>query len=285
MESAVGVNALLSVVIPAHDESALLGRLLVRLLSEDPDGRLEIVVVANGCTDDTASVARGASPRVRVVETPEASKIAALNLGDRAASTFPRAYVDADVRISTADLVAVASALSADAGRMVASPAFTVDARRSTWLVRQYYRVWGLSEYRRQGHIGSGVYVLSRQGRERFSDFPDVIADDRFVQTRFAPDERLTVTEATFSVDAPRTFRALLRRSTRIALGNLQLGGGSARTGAGRLFARVARRPRLWLAFPVYAFGFLVARRRARRLWDRGELSDWHRDETTRVAG
>ncbi|MGW3138555.1 glycosyltransferase, partial [Streptomyces sp. NPDC001139] len=60
-----------SIVIPAHNEAPVLGRLLDALLADslsadDPD----IVVVCNGCTDDTASVAAARGPRVRVVAPP-----------------------------------------------------------------------------------------------------------------------------------------------------------------------------------------------------------------------
>src|SRR3954467_3664021 len=86
-----------SIVIPAHDEGAVLGRLLdgIAPLGDDHD----VLVVANGCTDDTADVVRARS-WCRLVEIAEASKIAALNAGDAAARTFPRIYLDADVTVS-----------------------------------------------------------------------------------------------------------------------------------------------------------------------------------------
>lgn len=46
-----------SVIVPAHNEEQVIGRLLEQLL-DDPDGGLEIWVVCNGCTDRTADVAR-----------------------------------------------------------------------------------------------------------------------------------------------------------------------------------------------------------------------------------
>ena len=47
-----------SVVIPAHDEAQVIGRTLRGVLDRTAAGRLEVVVVCNGCTDDTAEVAR-----------------------------------------------------------------------------------------------------------------------------------------------------------------------------------------------------------------------------------
>ena len=284
------MTAELSVVIPAHDESVLIGQTLAGLVASDPEGRLELVVVANGCTDDTAAIARAVSPRIRVVEIAEASKVAALNAGDRAATVFPRAYVDADVRVTARALLAVARRLDDDPAR-IGAPALSVDVSAASSAVRNYYRIWDLSEYRAAGHVGSGVYVLSEGGRARFGQFPELIADDRYVQQLFEPAERVTVEGEEFTVPAPRTLRALVKRGTRIASGNLQLEKAhpslTAGSASGRflpLMRRVAVRPRLWWAFAVYCYGYAAPRVRARSLSARGRIPDWNRDETTRSA-
>ncbi|WP_164863482.1 glycosyltransferase family 2 protein [Agromyces sp. LHK192] len=279
----------MSVVIPAHQEAALIGRILRRIVREDPDGAIEIVVVANGCTDDTAQVAAAVDPRITVVELAEGSKTAALNAGDRAASAFPRAYVDADVSISVPTLLALADELDRPGGPLVASPRFHVDTSGASAAVRAYYRVWALSEYRATGHIGSGVYAVSEAGRARWDEFPDVIADDRFVQQRFVPDERATLERASFTVRAPRTFAAQLARATRIHAGNRQLPAAmqvAAQAPAsdryGALLRRVASRPRLWPAFAVYCVGYGVPIVRARIAAALGRTTGWNRDDTVR---
>ena len=63
---------MISVIIPAHNEAALLGDTLNHLLKDTAPGTLEIVVACNGCTDNTAKIARAFEPSVRVVETPVA---------------------------------------------------------------------------------------------------------------------------------------------------------------------------------------------------------------------
>ncbi|MGI5212308.1 glycosyltransferase [Plantactinospora sp. CA-290183] len=100
-----------SVVVAAHNEAALLGRTLRTLLADARPGEFEVVVVANGCTDRTAEVARSV-PGVRALELPEPSKPAALNAGDRAATGFPRIYLDADIALTTAAARALAAAVA-----------------------------------------------------------------------------------------------------------------------------------------------------------------------------
>ena len=107
-------------IVPAHNEGALIGRTLRTMLTGHKPNELEIVVVCNGCRDDTAAVARAVGPPVRVLETPQASKSLALNLGDASASGWPRLYVDADVLIDLPSLRATVAAL--ENGALAAAP-------------------------------------------------------------------------------------------------------------------------------------------------------------------
>jgi glycosyltransferase involved in cell wall biosynthesis len=86
----------------------------------DP-GEMDIIVVANGCTDDTAEVAASFGPAVRVLTLPAASKQDALTAGDRAAADFPRIYVDADLELRADDIRALTAALS-QPGVLAAAP-------------------------------------------------------------------------------------------------------------------------------------------------------------------
>src|SRR4051794_10857255 len=49
-----------SIVIPAHNEEAVLARCLRVLLAGSQPGELDVIVVANACTDRTAEIAREA---------------------------------------------------------------------------------------------------------------------------------------------------------------------------------------------------------------------------------
>ena len=284
------MSARMSVVIPAHDEAAVIGRLLAGLTGDPRSADLEIVVVANGCRDATVVVARAFEPSIRVVEITEASKTAALEAGDAEATAFPRAYVDADVMVDVAALLALADVLDAPDGPSVASPTLEVDASAASWPVRQHYRIWGLTDYRLAGHIGSGIYAMSEAGRARFGAWPSVIADDRFVQQLFLPSERAILDGHVFTVRSARSIGAHLRRSTRIARGNLELPSDLQHAampsvpgrGSG-LLRRVVRRPVLWPAFAVYCVTSTVPKRRARRLIAGQRAPEWARDDTSRA--
>jgi glycosyltransferase involved in cell wall biosynthesis len=293
----------LSIVVPAHNEEAVIGRNLAHALADAQPGEFEVVVAVNGSTDRTAQVARDSAPGLQPpivaleIETP--SKVAALNAADAEAEVFPRVYLDADVTIDTDALRALALALKDPEQPRVAAPKLDVDASASTWPVRSFYRIWALTDFRQHGHIGSGVYAVSRAGRDRFGEFPDIIADDTFIQQLFAYDERVTLADHSFSVRAPATMRALVRRSARTAAGNTQLkehfaaGGAGAGNDAGEswgggssvknLLRRVARRPRLWIDFPVYCFGYLAPQYLARKKRRSGRMNVWERDDSSRV--
>jgi glycosyltransferase involved in cell wall biosynthesis len=204
-----------SVVIPAHDEARVIERCLHTLLDGAEPDEFEIVVVANGCTDDTAARARRVDPSVTVVEVAQADKAGALNVGDTIATSFPRFYLDADVQLDAASARRVASAL-ADGPALAAAPVLVVDTDSSTWPVRAWYRMWRRTAWSTESMIGSGVCALSAEGRSRFGPFPDVKAEDLWISSRFAPEERRAVDGASFTVTAAANLPLHVRRTVRV---------------------------------------------------------------------
>lgn len=274
---------LLSVVIPAHDEASVLARCLDSVYSDFAPGEVEVVVVANGCSDDTADVARAHPGRPQVLELPQGSKPAALNAGDRAVSAHPRAYVDADVRLSPGALRSVVAEL--DRGALVAAPRprFAVSGR--PYAVRAFYATWQRLPFLREAPVGNGVYVLSEQGRRRFVDFPDITADDLFVLRLFTRPERAVAEDAFFVVETPRSLRYLMRVRRRVYAGNAEVElhyPGAAPSGASpaRSLLRLVRTPADLVPVSVYALVGLVAKRQALRSPAR---RTWERDDSTRL--
>lgn len=276
---------LASVVVPAHDEEAVIARLLGALAEEAP-GEIEVVVACNGCTDATADIAR--SHGARVVEVDAPSKIAALNAGDEAATAFPRLYVDADVHLTGRAVADVARAL-AEPAVLCAAPPLAVEVRDRPWTIRAYYAVWCRLPYLRDRYVGSGVFAMSEAGRARFDRFPDVIADDLFARNLFAAAERAVVPTTPFVIEAPWTLRALIRRRIRIDAGNRELARRRdlpALPGAddrGDPWWRVVvARPSLAPAAICYVTVNLVARFIGRGAPGGADRVGWGRDDTTR---
>lgn len=281
------MTPIMSVVIPAHDEVAIIERTLLPMLEGDDE--LEIIVVANACNDHTAAVVTNLSSRIRVVEIDEASKIAALNAGDAVATVLPRAYVDADVRVSLDALRALAVSLADPCDARVAAPSLRVSTSNASWAVRRYYQAWALSTYRRDGHVGSGIYAVSAAGRSRWATFPDVIADDRFVQLQFSAQERTTLADHYFEVPAPRTLGAVIRRGARIKAGNvelhsLQVPGAASRPGVRAMLTIGVRQPRLWAALGVYCVAYAAIVVRAGWIVRRPAPIAWNRDDSSRES-
>lgn len=88
-----------SIVIPAHDEEAVILRTLDGLRPLIERRLVEVVVACNGCSDRTAAVAASVDG-VIVLQTPRPLKTAALNAADSAATAWPRLYLDADIEIT-----------------------------------------------------------------------------------------------------------------------------------------------------------------------------------------
>ena len=210
-------SALGSVVIPAHDEAAVIGRCLDELCAGFVPGELDVIVVCNGCTDQTAAVVRSSRHRVRVIELGSASKPAALRAGDAAASTFPRLYLDADVSLPGSAARRVLERLAG--GAIAARPPIRYDAEASSWPVRRYYRARSRLPAVLGSLWGAGVYGLSAAGRRRFGAFPDLIADDFWVDGQFDAAEVEIVDCAPVLVRAPRTSRDLVKVLRRVYLG------------------------------------------------------------------
>lgn len=273
-----------SVLIAAHDEGAVLGACLDHLLAGAAPGELEVVVAANGCTDDTVAVA-AARPGVRVVEVARPGKTGALNAAEAVATRFPRVYLDADIAVSAAALRALAAALTGEGAALVATPDRVLDVAGRPWPVRGYFAVQRRLPAFEDGLFGRGLVAVSERGRGRFDRFPAVLADDLFLDSLFGPDERVRLPEVSTTVATPLRTRDLVRRLVRVRRANAALrGAGSAVRAADRWsWLRDVVVPRPWLAPAAvpYVAITLWAALLARRTPAPGAA--WGRDESTRV--
>ena len=222
---------MISVIIPAYQEEAVIGGCLGALVAQtvlaDRACAVEAIVVANGSTDRTAEIARAwvapaskAGLRLEVVELTAPGKAQALNEGDRRASGSIRVYLDADVICGPGLLRDLSSALATDAPRF-ASGELTIRPPQSA-VSRAYGRVWTALPFVRDGVAGCGLYAVHAAGRRRWAAFPAIHSDDKFVRLCFAPEERVQV-PSRYLWPLPEGLRNLVRVRRRWCEGNLEL--------------------------------------------------------------
>jgi glycosyltransferase involved in cell wall biosynthesis len=280
--------AVASVVIPAHDEAASIGRTL-RALRTGLDGHeLDVVVVCNGCSDDTAEVARRADPRARVLEIAQPSKNEAVRVGNAATDVFPRVHLDADIELEGSAVLALLAPL-ADGEVLATAPLRRVPRAGCSRWVRWYYDVWEALPHVQTGLFGRGVVALSREAEERVAPLAGLMNDDLGLSDAFSPEERMVVADAVAVVRPPRTVSDLVRRRVRVATGNVQaqrLGARrkESRTRMRTLLGLVVVRPGLLLRLPVFVGVYVVAAIAARRAVRAGDFQTWQRDESSRLA-
>jgi hypothetical protein len=190
------------------------------LLAGSLPGELDVIVVANACTDRTAEIAREAG--VRVVDTSTPGKANALRLGDAEGVTFPRVYMDADIELESSSIRALVAALEGS-DALAAAPVPTWDLVGASGPVRRVHLVHEQLMAPRRALSGVGVYVLTEGGHRRIFPLPDVLSDDGLADRSFASHERLIVVNAAVVVRPPRTLRAHLQRRIRIRQGCREL--------------------------------------------------------------
>lgn len=280
-----------SVVVPAHDEGTVIDRLLAGLLPGCPSDAMEVVVVANGCTDDTAERALScrvtAGPPLTVLELPEPSKVAAIRAGVAHTHGDVVAVVDADVCLDWPTLRELAARLRASSGPLVGAPTVAVDTAGCPWPVRSYFRVWTELPYVRSGMVGSGVFAVNAAGRDRLDRLPDVVNDDAWVRRSFAPDERVTGA-GSFTTFPPRSVLALVRRRTRVDLGNVDLDrvredAPAAANGMRYVLAAARRGDLLRRDAATFLAVTLASRYLAAWRRHRGSTRVWSQDRTSRA--
>lgn len=190
----------ISVLIPAHNEAAYLPACLSALLASDPvEDAVEVIVIANGCTDDTAAIASGFAAeaeargwRLTVLDLAQGGKLKAWNAGEAAATGNVLLYLDADVLVSPQVVPQIAQVLAVDAPRYASGrPNVTVTGQDA--LTRHYTRFWLTTPFMTHGVPGFGVFAMNRAGRARWGEWPDIISDDTYARLNFTPAERIGV--------------------------------------------------------------------------------------------
>ncbi len=217
---------MISIIIPANNEEGYIGECLRFLLaSQDPvrtrhvtgveDASVQVIVVANGCSDATVREACAKITaftekgwQLDVLDIEQGGKTNALNCADAAAIHDMRVYIDADIHVSDVLVSQLVQALDRLEPAYAGGRPHIRPAR--SFVSERYARFWEHLPFMATGVPGCGVYGVNAKGRERWADFPDVIADDTFVRYNFAPNEMYGV-KAPYSWPITEGFGNLVR--------------------------------------------------------------------------
>jgi len=222
---------MLSVLIPANNEADRIGACLAAILAsplpQAPDKRPEIIVIANGCNDDTATIASDYTDMavskgwyLIVLNVQEGGKLNALNIGDECASNDTRIYLDADVIVSPLLIGQLYAVL--DENTPVYASGTVIIMQPKTWISRAYKRIYARVPFFTEGVPGCGLFAVNGQGRARWDHFPDIISDDTFVRLQFSPKERIGVS-ATYLWPIVEGFSNLVKVRNRQDAGVTQI--------------------------------------------------------------
>ena len=209
-----------TIIVPAHNEASVIQACLDSIISQA--GVDKIIVACNGCTDNTVNIVQDNYPSIQCLDIVTPSKTNALNEAEKHIVSFPVYYLDADTRISDGAITAITKHL-ANNKILLAAPTPIIDTSASSWLVKQYYKIWLKLPYISDGVIGTCSFIMSEEGRKRFEVFPDIINDDGFVRCCFESHERENIAGAKIYIKAPKTLYSLIKIKTRARLGNMQL--------------------------------------------------------------
>jgi glycosyltransferase involved in cell wall biosynthesis len=273
----------LTIVLPANNEEAYIADCLRALMASEPANvPVQLLVVANACTDRTVAVARSFETAatamgwtMQVVDLAEPGKLNALNVGDDLALGDLRIYLDADVIVSPELVRMLVSELAATQAPRYASGIPRIAPARSA-VTRAYARFWQQLPFARSEAPGFGVFAMNAAGRARWGRFPAIISDDTYVRLLFAPHERKGV-PATYEWPMVEGFDRLVKVRRRQDEGvkeiarkwpELLKNEGKTSPGLKQLLALGLREP---AGFLVYAAVTLAVRsRQGSTHWTRG---------------
>jgi cellulose synthase/poly-beta-1,6-N-acetylglucosamine synthase-like glycosyltransferase len=214
-----------SVIVAARNEARSIGAKLDNLLNLDyPQDRLQVVVAADGCDDDTDSAARArGDERIRVVSLPRVGKAGALNAAVGVATGEILVFSDANSLYARDALRAlVAPFADSDVGAVAGDQRYLADhAEAAVATGERLY--WDLDRAikraeSRGGNAVSATGAIYAVRRELFSQVPPGVTDDFATSTAvIARGKRLVFApEAIAFEPVARTGRDEFARKVRV---------------------------------------------------------------------
>ncbi len=227
----------LTLLVAAYNEECDIAQTLAYVLDQEYPGPLSVIVIDDGSSDETVSIAGGFARldgRVRVMEVPHGGKAVALNAGLRATRTPLVATIDADTLL-------MPDALRRIVSRMLLSPTGTVAVagsvmvRNSRMNLVTAAQTWdyflGIGSIKRQQAllratlVAQGAFsVYDAQALRVAHGWPDCIGEDIVMTWALLERGGLTTYEpsAVAFTEVPVTLRSLARQRRRWARGMIE---------------------------------------------------------------
>lgn len=159
---------MLSVIIPACQEDGYIAKTLNSLYNQD-FGDFEAIIVCNGCTDNTAGIAKGYP--VKLFSLKEGDVSAARNFGAKNSSGRRLVFLDADIRVTKDTLKAIAEA-DAGLGSCMAKPHISKPVASFFMGVKNAYQLFASSIGISKG-ASTGLVFCDREVFEKAGGFEE----------------------------------------------------------------------------------------------------------------
>ncbi|SEH16617.1 Glycosyltransferase, catalytic subunit of cellulose synthase and poly-beta-1,6-N-acetylglucosamine synthase [Natronorubrum sediminis] len=222
----------ITVLVPAYNEAGYVGRTVASLLeARYPEEQLEIIVIDDGSTDETAEEARSfESDGVRVVTKENGGKYSALNYGLLFAEGEVIVTADADSIVATDALKQIVAPFASNPEIGAVASNVTIWNRNSliTRCQQLEYTI-GVNIYRRMlDYFGIVLIVPGCLGAYRreaiegvFAYDPETLTEDFDVTMKILRSGyRVSVSDARVYTEAPDTWTSLYNQRLRWYRGN-----------------------------------------------------------------
>lgn len=263
-------RVVLGVIVPAWHGESLLHRSLDSLCVQEftaPDAAKQIAVIVavndGGPLTYEAALAwsraiEGAGYHYEVIRTPPGRR-AAIDFAEARIEECARMYLDQDAKLSKRAVQAVLDHVSTP--RAQPFLALHIEFETSPALiVNAFLRGWKSIPYVTRSPTTAGCYVVTEEGRRRWTHFPFLASDDKYVRLMFAPDERHLLADENYEVVPPASVSDLIRARLRYRHGNRQLAAWRAARGLkndgdrSKGFTAVIAQPSRWIGLIAVLF-------------------------------
>lgn len=221
-----------TVIVPAHNEAAVIRRKLLNTLALDyPAELMEVIVASDGSTDGTTDVARAiGDPLIRVLDLPRLGKAFALNAAALVAQGEVLVFSDANIELAPDSVAMLLESFADPEVGGVCGNKMVVTRDRAGAVTRGEGLYWRFDKWQKEleGIIGSVVSsdgALHAVRRELYVPIADpAVADDFAISVRVPlGGHRLAFERRAFAYeDAAEDAAHELRRKVRVANASLR---------------------------------------------------------------